>query len=242
MNWTYRLTHWLWGGLDWLYPPVCGGCNRAGARWCLDCQKKIVPLPDPICEICGLPQRRSGVCFACKTSPPPYRALRSFAAFEGPARNVVHRLKYRRDLALGDALAQPLAEFARGLSWPVDLVIPVPLGKKRLQERGYNQVSMMAMPLAAINGWRYVPQALSRRRETRSQVGLSMIERQKNMCDAFEADHHLVAGQAALLIDDVTTTGSTLMACAEALSMAGASVIYAITFARALPHHSLKIV
>jgi competence protein ComFC len=155
-------------------------------------------------------------------------------------RAALHQLKYRRNVALGDAMARPMLDFCRGLDWPVEMVVPVPLGKRRLQERGYNQVGLIAMPLAAHNRWRYMPRALSRVRETTSQVGLSKAERQENMQGAFRADPRQVRGHAILLMDDVVTTGATISACAEALSSAGARIIYALTLARALPHHGLQ--
>jgi len=171
---------------------------------------------------------------------PPFAALRSWAVFEGPVRSALHRLKYRRNVALGDALARPLTDFCRRLDWPVQVVVPIPLGKKRLHERGYNQVGLIAMPLAALNRWRYAPRALFRVRETKSQVGLSAFERQENMQGAFRADPRLVSGYTVLLMDDVATTGATLSAGAEALLSAGAEAVFALTLARALPRHGLQ--
>jgi ComF family protein len=157
-------------------------------------------------------------------------------------RSALHGLKYRRNLALGEALARPLAGFCRGLAWPVEVVTPVPLGQERLRERGYNQVGMIAMPLADFNRWRYAPRALARVRETRSQVGLTAEERQENMRGAFRADPRHIRARAVLLMDDVATTGATLSACAEALLAAGAAAVYALTLARALPRHGLTVV
>ena len=237
---TYRLYEWLWGGLDWLYPPVCAGCGRSGARWCAECQQQVTPVPDPICPVCGLPVAYLGLCASCRLRLPPFAALRSWAVFEEPVRSALHRLKYRRNVALGDALARPMADFCRRLDWPVEVVVPVPLGKRRLQERGYNQVGLIAMPLAALNRWRYAPRALSRVRETKSQVGLSAVERRENMQGAFRADPRPVSGRTVLLMDDVATTGATLSACVEALLSAGAKAVFALTLARALPRHGLQ--
>jgi ComF family protein len=168
--------------------------------------------------------------------------LRSWLVFDGPIRHALHALKYSRNVALGDALAQYFAAYAGSLDWPVDLVVPVPLGKKRMKERGYNQVGLVAMPLAAICHWRYAPQALIRFRETRSQVGLTVAERKQNVTDAFRADSKLVSRATVLVVDDVATTGATLSACAGALLNAGARSVFALTLARALPHHGFKVV
>jgi ComF family protein len=242
MDWTYRIAQWLWTGLDWLYPPVCGGCQQPGYNWCPDCQQQVTPVPEPLCRTCGLPQKKAGICSVCEQEPPPYTALRSWVAFEGPIRSALHRLKYRRNMALGDALSRPMSKFAVSLNWPVDTVVAVPLGQKRMQERGYNQVALVARPLAALNGWEHRSGALVRARETRSQVGLTAVERLENMRDAFRSDPRLVAGRTILIVDDVATTGATLTACSRALLASGAKAVYALTIARALPRHGLKIV
>ena len=186
-----------------------------------------------------MPLSQPGQCAICKETNPPFEMMRSWLVFEGPIRHALHQLKYRRNVALGDALAQPLAEFVGKLGWEVDLVVPVPLGKKRMKERGYNQVGFVAMPLAAINHWRYAPRALIRSRETRSQVGLTISERKENVSGAFQADSALVSGTAVLLMDDIATTGATLSACATSLLDSGAQAVYALTLARAFPHHGL---
>ena len=186
-----------------------------------------------------MPVAHSGLCDHCRANPPPFCALRAWAAFESPVRQALHKLKYRRDMGLGDALAVPLAMFADSLNWPFDLVVPVPLGRKRLQERGYNQVDLIARPLSLALGLDYRPGALERKRETVSQVGLSAVERRDNMQNAFSADASVVRGKTVLVMDDVATTGSTLSSCTEALLQSGAKDVFALTVARALPHHGL---
>jgi ComF family protein len=240
MHLKYLLNQWMWAGLDWLFPPVCGGCNQAGYRWCPDCQNQVKTIPEPVCRTCGLPISRPGQCPVCKVSPPPYEMMRSWLVFEGPIRHALRKLKYRSNVALGDALAKHLADYIGTLAWPVDLVVPVPLGKARTKERGYNQVGFVAMPLSLIKKWRYSPRALIRTRETQSQVGLSISERRDNVSGAFLANTALVLGETVLLMDDVATTGATLSSCSAALMEAGAKSVYALTLARALPHHGLN--
>jgi len=144
-------------------------------------------------------------------------------------------------MALGEALSTQIADFLSGLDWPVEVLIPIPLGKRRRKERGYNQVEMISMPLAEKMGIPYTANVLIRARETRSQVGLSAEERVKNVQGAFEA-RTKVQGKTILLVDDVATTGSTLSSGAEALYTAGAADVYAFTVARALPRHGLSLV
>ncbi len=159
-----------------------------------------------------------------------------------PLRDAIHKLKYRRDIGLGDALSTHLVPFVKSLNWSVDLVIPVPLSNKRYKERGYNQIALVAHPFSLQMGIVYSSRTLVRKKHTLSQVGLSAIERKKNVEGAFWADANLLTGKSILLMDDVATTGSTLSAAASALVEAGASRVYALTLARALSHHGLNIV
>lgn len=137
---------------------------------------------------------------------------------------------------MGDVIAAGMLPFVRDLGWKADMVVPIPLGRRRMKERGYNQVAMIAKPLAIGLGLEYSPGALSRRKETRSQVGLSREERRQNVCDAFQAGAG-VKGKTILIMDDVSTTGSTLSSGADALYASGAREVYALTVARALSHH-----
>jgi ComF family protein len=241
-KWKYRIFHGSWVALDWLFPPTCGGCGNPGSRWCPDCQKKVQVVVGSICAVCGLPQPGSGLCERCLQKTPAFKFLRSWAIFENPIQGALHRLKYRRDIGMGEAISNQMTGFVQHLGWPVDTMIPIPLGKNRLKERGYNQVAMVARPLSIQFGLDYCPSALVRARETRSQVGLSASERQENVSNAFLADRKKVNGRNILLMDDVSTTGATLSSAAEALYASGAKDVFAVTVARALPHHSLKTV
>lgn len=241
-KWKYQLFHSSGVALDWLFPPACGGCGKPATRWCLDCQKKVQIITGILCSHCGLPQGDPGPCERCQQKSPGFKFLRSWAVFEKPLQGALHRLKYRRDFGIGEALATQMLAFVRDLNWPVDTLLPIPLGRKRLKERGYNQVAMVAIPLSIQLGLDYHPNVLIRARETRSQVGLSANERQENVREAFSADRKKVHGRNILLVDDVSTTGATLSSAAEALYAAGARDVFALTIARALPHHSFKTV
>ncbi len=240
---SFRSYHLLWSGLDLLFPPRCAGCGTLGWRWCPTCASRVSHPLEPICAICGVPlERPDGSCEFCRAAPPHYCELRSWSLFEEPVRNAIHRLKYRRDIGLGEALTPWLAECLGGWHWPVDLVVPLPLGKKRLAERGYNQASLIARPLSMAMRLAYASDAVVRSQETRSQVGLTRTQRQRNVLNAFRAKPSRVKGRIVLLVDDVATTGSTLSSCAEALYAAGARDVFAFTVSRATPRHGLHMV
>jgi competence protein ComFC len=134
---------------------------------------------------------------------------------------------------MGEALSKPLINLACQLNWDLDMVVPVPLGAARQKERGYNQASLLARPLAMQLNLNYRSKALLRVRETQSQIELNREQRKLNVAGAFRADPKNVAGKNVLVIDDVTTTGSTLDSCADALLYAGAGKVYGLTLARA---------
>lgn len=165
--------------------------------------------------------------------------MRSWAVFDSPIQNGLHTIKYRRNIGLGESLAVQMLDFVRSLHWPVEILIPVPLGKKRLKDRGYNQVGLVARPLAYQMRWMYEPDALWKTRETRSQVGLTVSQRRANVHNAYQANAQIVNQKSILIMDDVATTGSTILACTQALISAGAKEVYVLTIARALSHHSL---
>lgn len=168
--------------------------------------------------------------------------MRSWAVFDSPVQHALHTMKYHRNIGLGDMIARQMTEFFCALQWKVQGIIPVPLGKNRLKERGYNQTALVARPLAYEVGVEYLPQALRKTRETRSQVGLNVSQRHENVHNAYQADPKVVQGRSLLLMDDVATTGSTISACTESLLSAGAEEVYVLTIARALAHHNLNSV
>lgn len=165
--------------------------------------------------------------------------MRSWAIFDSPIQNGLHTIKYRGNIPFGEALAIQMVDFLQSLQWDIEMIIPAPLGKKRLKERGYNQVALVAQPLAYAMNLEYAPQGLRKSKETRSQVGLNIAQRRENVQNAYQADSSIVNRKSILLMDDVATTGSTIASCTEALLSAGARDVYVVTIARALSHHSL---
>ena len=223
----------LRGVLDWIFPPVCAGCGTEGSLLCGACLSKIHTMPFTVCQLCGKPLRSAGVCAACQADPPQYQALRCYSVYEGIARELVHQLKYDGNVGLGRTLAQLMVPMVRASSWKVDLVVPIPLGEAKLEERGYNQAGVIARALAEELERPFVPSALIRISEAHSQVKLTAEARRGNVRGAFRADPEQVSAKSILLVDDVFTTGATMRFASEAIKSAGAACINALTFARA---------
>ena len=230
---AYQLYRLAWSALDWIYPPHCGGCGVPGARWCETCALSVPVIRDPLCPLCGMPKPLDGICWRCQEKRPVWQAARSWAAFGGPLQKAIHQLKYGGDVALGEALARPLIPLLQHVGWRLDVVVPVPIGLARREERGYNQAALLAKPLALGSGLAYQPKLLLKQRETRSQVGLSYQDRQQNVAGAFFARDDCAQGKRVLVVDDVMTSGATLEACALALLKAGAVEVFCLTLARA---------
>lgn len=243
---AYFLYRFLWNALDWVFPPRCAGCDRFGERWCSTCASTLIPLPQPVCMRCGMPiptvPGAMKICGECEQLPPAYAALRSVCLYKDHARKAVHKLKYGRDIGIGDSLSVHMIALVQELVWPIQLVTCVPLSRIRRRERGYNQAAALARPVALGLHLPFLPLLLRKKREIPSQVGLSHTERRRNVEDAFETGGTEQIGKNILLVDDVTTTGSTMNACARALMDAGARQVFGLTFARAgLSDHNTPV-
>jgi ComF family protein len=201
------------GLLDLLYPPRCVVCREPGPqRFCRECRNKIVPVELLVVRGSMLAGR------AC------------VGIHEGPLQDAVHWLKYhdRRALALdlGELLAEALEQ--RREEWRPDGLVPVPIHRHRLRERGYNQSELLARALAERCGLP-VREALQKVKDTRPQVGLTKAERQKNVRDSIRPTAGAAPGRRPVLIDDVQTSLTTLEVAARALRQAGAHSVYALT-------------
>ena len=179
-------------------------------------------------------------CTHCPLLPPSVRAVRSALVLHGPARELVHALKYGGWSALAEPMAQRMAAEPLGqeAEEEVRLVVPVPTSPVRIRERGYNQAALLAREVARLRGWECVVDGLVRGRSTGSQTALHPTERRANVAGAFAPTAgrgEMLRREHVLLVDDVWTTGATALACCDALLAGGARAVSVLTFARALP-------
>jgi competence protein ComFC len=224
----------FWGLLGWIYPPFCCNCNQLGYEICPQCFSSVdLQELKTTCACCGKIISKGTICSDCNREPPMFDQLKSWAAYQGAAKNMITGIKYQRRLGLIPHLVNPLTETIVRWGIKFDMLVPVPLGRERMRTRGYNQSDLIAKPVAKKLNLPYSLQALIRIKETKSQVGLSAAERRNNLSGAFEADRSICQDKIVLLVDDIATTGATLNACAAALKQAGAVNVFCFTVARA---------
>jgi ComF family protein len=165
--------------------------------------------------------------------------MRSWVEYSGLARNAIHSLKYKNNIALGYFFSKKLCHIIEHAAWDFDLVIPVPLSSKHFRERGFNQSALIARPLAHLLRKKYAGRILYRIRETKSQVNLTAEERHVNVKGAFWGNPAKLNGRTVLLVDDVITTGATMENCVTALLASGAKKVYCISVARVIVNHPI---
>ncbi len=208
--------------------PVCDKCLHA---------------PEPLvaehfCSQCSTPFLNSapldseGRCRLCRAGLTGFQRAWSFGEYDGALRKLIHLFKYKRV----EPLAQPLGVMlSRALprQFEFDAVVPMPLHWLRLWRRGFNQSESLARVLSERTGIPVVAGALTRRKSTAAQAGLTGAQRRLNVSGAFAVKRrHLIENRRVLLVDDVLTTGATAASCAAALRRAGAREVSVLTLAR----------
>jgi len=217
--------------VDLLFPPRCAVCGHLESFLCPDCRSALPRAGPPRCVICWQPTS-GGACHRCEESRPSFDGLRSAFVFEGGARDIVHKLKYQNQSVLAAPMADLLFDLLADSPLPADVLVPVPLFLRRKRVRGYNQSALLAQALARPLGLPVNEKTLGRTRNTASQARTANSdERRANVRDAFVCKDGSLTGKQVLLIDDVSTTGATLDACARALRRGGAGSVWALTFA-----------
>lgn len=220
---------------QWLLPAECLACQqrvieRGEPLVCAACRVQWRALPEPSCRTCGEPSPLGLACRLCAGWPAGLGPVRSAVFLDARVRPLVHRFKYQGWPRLAEAFATRMVPLLSGVT-DTDLV-PIPLSARRERSRGYNQAEVLARALGTLTGLPVRPDRLRRTRETPTQTRLAPEARLANLAEAFHAPPE---ERGVILVDDVFTTGATLVSAAGALLDAGASRVLAITFARAEP-------
>lgn len=220
----------LLGGLWPRHCLVCGeACPVEGL--CPACRHAL-PWNQSACLRCSLPLPvPAAACGHCQRRPPPLTVARAAFRYETPLDRLLPRLKFHNDLAAGHLLGGLMAEALAGAERP-DALIPLPLHRRRLRSRGFDQTLELAKPLAHRLQLPLLDDVLTRVRETAPQSRLDAPARRRNLRRAFAVRAGAALPPHVVLIDDVMTTGATLHAAASALLRAGATRVDAWVCAR----------
>jgi ComF family protein len=223
-----------------LLAPACAACAQCLVHptqgpVCAECWDAIPAILPPVCDSCGDPMQSWRVadaerarCGRCIRAGGHVARSRSVGEYEGSLKAIVHALKYDGRRSLAPDLARRLALCGSDIVAGADVAVPVPLHRSKQRSRGFNQADDLArgLPLPLVR-------ALARLRRTPSQTDLPEPERHANVRGAFSIKRGVsVAGAIVVLVDDVSTTGATLDACAQALLEGGAREVRALTVAR----------
>ena len=225
---------WL---LDLVLPPRCPGCGEIVATlnsFCPPCWGQLQFLGQSGCQTCGIPLEATDAitCGGCLARPPRIDRTRAAVAYGDIARALAIRLKYGRKIALAKAMARYMIPLLGPV--PDDaLLVPVPLHRRRLASRGFNQSLLIAREIGRVRGLAVAPTLLRRTRATPPLKGMSFAERRRTVAGAFALRRGAtLSGRTIILIDDVLTTGSTANACARTLRRGGAVRVELVSWAR----------
>ncbi len=227
---------------EFVLPASCLACPSGVSRQgvvCPSCWSQLRFIERPFCEILGTPfsyDLGAGALSAqAIASPPAFDRARAVVLYDPPAQRLVQGLKFSDRTDLAPWLAQWMVRASDGLLDDQPVIVPVPLHRRRLLARRFNQSAELGRHVARLSGGRYFPLSLVRIRFTKQQVGLGAKERARNVRGAFRVPSHRkidVQGRRVVLVDDVFTTGATVDACTRALLRAGALRVDCLTLAR----------
>ncbi len=228
--------------LNSLVPPVCLACDSRTSHQgelCAICWSQMRFIEKPYCAVHGTPFSydlgEHALSAEAIANPPPFDTSRSVALYDDIARQLVQSLKFGDRTDLAPWMAKSMLRVAEGRINADSIVVPVPLHRRRLLTRRFNQAAELARHLAKLTGADYRPELLIRSRATHQQVGLNAKQREDNVRGAFRLPKGLgvhIKERNLVLVDDVYTTGATICASARVLKRAGAARIDCLTFAR----------
>jgi ComF family protein len=234
-----RLIQLRGAALDFLFPQKCVGCGEEGTLLCRACQKSLSRITPPVCPKCGKPQPGDAICPGCSGWHSSIDGIRSPLKFEGLVRTAIHQFKYKNLRIIARPLAILMSEYLTVNPLGGEVLVPVPLHPRRLRERGYNQSELLARELGKLIPFPVISDCLIRHKYILPQAQThSVEERHRNVNQAFACQNTSLQKKQVLLIDDVSTSGATLDACAMALKSAGAISVWGLVLAREIEKYS----
>lgn len=234
MSERFNLQHFGHLILNAVFPPRCVSCRRFGEWVCTDCWGKIELMKTPICYRCHKLSDNFKVCEDCQRYSSCDRVI-ICGYFRGSLKQFIYGLKYRRVKPIALMLGQLLCETARNyLMGQAVVIVPVPLHRGRLGQRGFNQ-SLMLSNILSHQLQQPLLSVLVRKKSTKPQFGLDRKERALNVDTAFDIQlsyKPYIQNRIILLVDDVVTTGATLNECAKILKQHGACEVWGLVLAK----------
>ncbi len=232
--------------LEIIYPPRCHICMEfmdvhpvGRGDICDECFSNLIPLAHPYCSICGEPFKskveEDHLCEKCIRRKPFYDELRSPYLYEQDLMTAVQAIKYGGKSYIVKSMGPLLADFAKERITSMEdmIIMPVPLHKKKLRQRGFNQSALMVKEISPVLDIEADYFSLIRIRDTETQAGLNLEQRRKNVKGAFDLrGERNLKGKTVILVDDVATTGNTINECAKVLKKAGCEKVMGLTLAR----------
>jgi ComF family protein len=218
---------------------ACGTPVAGDGALCAECWPAVRFLGPPLCAVCGYPFEfdpgAGALCGSCAAQLPVFDRARSVFVYDSASRGPLLAFKHADRTDAAPTFARLLAVAAADLLPDADVIVPVPLHRRRLLARRFNQSALLAQALGRETKINAIPDLLVRKWHTPSQGGLSASARRRNVAGAFAVRKGMAdaaGGATVLLVDDVFTTGATVGACATALRRAGAAAVDVITLAR----------
>ncbi len=224
--------------INFALPPRCAGCGQIVAddhQLCTLCWTSIDFLSGPGCERCGTPLPSTAlICAPCLASPPAHDGVRAAVSYGEIARKIVLSLKHSRRIGLAELAARAME---RHLPDEPCMLVPVPLHRWRIWNRGFNQSALIAKHLAAMSAHELALDCLRRTKATPMLRNLGANSRRLAMRGVFDINpkaRNEFSGKRVILVDDVYTSGATANACARVMKRAGATHVLVICWARVL--------
>lgn len=217
-----------------IYPKTCCFCGKVSEKELCDvCAKKVIYIEEPRCKCCGKPVRyaEQEYCYDCQKNTHAYEQGKSLWIHKMPVSLSIYQFKYKNRRIYGEFYAKEMARLYGNLIrfWGVEVIVPIPLHRRKKRLRGYNQAAVIAKELGKIMGIPVDCNSIVRNRYTRPQKELNDKERKQNLKQAFSVTNKWKNYKRVLLIDDIYTTGSTIDTVAEELKKNGVQKVWFLT-------------